>query len=96
MIEGQTLGAVPVIPEHDASAIEHDIRILQDLAQHLRRKRFENGALSTGSLKLSFKLDSNSMPVDCWQYERNDARELVEEVGLFYLPTALLLITTSL
>jgi protein SSD1 len=29
VIDGKTLGDVPVIPEHDASAIEHDIKLLQ-------------------------------------------------------------------
>jgi protein SSD1 len=83
VIEGQTLGAVAVTPEHDATDIAHDIRILESLAKKLRAERFENGALSTDSLKLSFKLDDNTgQPVDCWQYQRADANDLIEEFML--------------
>jgi protein SSD1 len=82
VIEGKPLGAVPVVPEHNASDIAHDISILEGLAKKLRAARFENGALSTESLKLAFKLDeATGLPVDCWQYERADANELIEEVN---------------
>lgn len=75
------MGAVAITPEHDAADIAHDIRILEGLAKKLRAERFENGALSTDSLKLSFKLDDNTgQPVDCWQYQRADANDLIEEV----------------
>jgi protein SSD1 len=80
VIEGKLLGGVPVTPEQDAAGIEHDIRVLQDLAKQMRARRFQNGALASESLKLSFKLDDNGMPVDCWQYERTDANEMIEEV----------------
>jgi protein SSD1 len=80
VIEGRTLGAVPVIPEHDASDIEHDIKVLHGLAKKLRQDRFDNGALSLESLKLQFKLDDDGMPVDCWQPERNDANDLIQEL----------------
>ena len=29
VIEGKTLGDVPVIPEHDAAAIAHDVKVLE-------------------------------------------------------------------
>lgn len=74
------MGGVPVIPEHDAADIEHDIRILEGLAKKLRAQRFENGTLSLDSLKLKFKLDENGLPADCGPSERSDANSLVEEV----------------
>jgi protein SSD1 len=80
VIEGKALGGVPIIPEHDVGAIEHDIKVLESLAKQLRVQRFENGTLGLDSLRLSFKLDDNGLPVDCWQYERTDANELIEEV----------------
>lgn len=90
VIEGKPLGDVVVIPEHDASAIEHDIKALNDLAKELRTRRFENGALALESPRLTFKLGADGLPIDCSQYARFDAHELVEEVCLFtFLSTAL-------
>ncbi|PCH41040.1 RNB-domain-containing protein [Wolfiporia cocos MD-104 SS10] len=71
-----------VAPEHAAADIVTDIKVLHELAQHLRQRRFENGCVRTDSMKLSFKLDDSGMPVDCWQYERADAHHLVEEFML--------------
>jgi protein SSD1 len=81
-IEGKILGDVVVAPEHDASAIQNDIKILHDISQILHEVRFKNGALSTTSLRLSFKLDTNGNPVDCGQYEQTEAHRLVEEFML--------------
>lgn len=80
VIDGKILGGVPVGPEHDASAIEHDIRILHDIAQVLRERRFKNGALSVDSPKVAFTLDESGRPIDCDQSSSNDANELVQEV----------------
>lgn len=73
------LGGVAVIPEHDASAIEHDIKVLQSLAEHMRTRRFRNGTLCLESLRLSFQLDDEGLPTDCWQYTGTDANKLVQE-----------------
>lgn len=80
VIEGQVLGGVAVAPEHDAKDIEHDIKILDDLAKKLRASRFENGTLSLESLRLEFQLDDNGLPTDCGQHVRADANDLIEEV----------------
>lgn len=82
VIEGKVLGGVVVSPEHNASDIEHDIRILDDLAKKLRAQRFENGTLCLDSLRLQFKLGDTGLPVDCWQYQRVDANDLIEEFML--------------
>ncbi|TRM67780.1 hypothetical protein BD626DRAFT_396015 [Schizophyllum amplum] len=82
VIEGRVLGDVAVVPEHNASDIEHDIRVLHDIAKQLRKQRFENGALATESLSLSFKLDETGKPVDCWQRSRVEANDLIEEFML--------------
>ncbi|RDB22631.1 Virulence protein SSD1 [Hypsizygus marmoreus] len=82
VIEGKILGGVSVAPEHSASDIEHDIRVLEDLAKKLRAQRFANGTLSLDSLRLAFKLDDNGTPVDCGQYEQTDANSLIEEFML--------------
>lgn len=80
VIEGKPLGDIAVIPEHDASAIEHDIKALNDLAKELRTRRFQNGALALESPRLTFQLGADGLPMDCSQYTRFDAHELVEEV----------------
>ena len=46
VIEGKSLGDVPVIPEHDASGISHDIKVLDDIAKQLRARRFQNGCVN--------------------------------------------------
>lgn len=81
------MGEVGVIPEHNASDIEHDIKVLHGIAKKLRQERFDNGTLSLESLHLQFKLDDNGIPVDCWQHERSDANELIEEVSPILFPT---------
>ena len=82
VIEGQTLGGVAIIPEHDAGDIAHDIKILEGLAKSIRAERFKNGTLRLDSLRLSFQLDENGLPTDCGQYIATDANELVEEFML--------------
>ena len=85
VIDGKILGGVPVAPEHEAADIAHDIKILHELASELHTQRFEQGALSLDSLRLSFKLNENGLPEDCWQRERTDANQLVEEVGYYFI-----------
>ncbi|KAI0771610.1 hypothetical protein BD413DRAFT_625073 [Trametes elegans] len=82
VIEGKSLGDVPVIPEHDAAGISHDIKVLDDIAKQLRARRFQNGCVKTHSLRLKFKLDENGLPIDCGPYERTEAHNLIEEFML--------------
>lgn len=81
---------MPVIPEHNASDVAHDIKVLHDIATQLRARRFQNGCVKTHSLRLTFKLDDNGMPIDCGQYQRSEANNLIEEVRtLIYFRLAL-------
>lgn len=82
VIEGQALGGVPVAPEQNASDVEHDVKVLYNLAKHLRERRFQNGCLGSESQRLTFKLDDDGMPTDCYSYKRTDANNLVEEFML--------------
>lgn len=79
VIDGKIL-EVPVTPEHDASAIEHDIKVLHDIAKVLRGRRLKNGSLFTDTPKLAFTLDESGRPIDCDQSGFNDASSLVQEV----------------
>lgn len=80
VIDGHNIGDVVVTSEHSASAIEHDVKILNNLAKQLRAKRFQDGAMSLSSTHLRFTLDEDGHPVDCEQTENIDANNLVEEV----------------
>ncbi|KAF8486539.1 hypothetical protein JB92DRAFT_1526181 [Gautieria morchelliformis] len=82
VIDGKGLGEVPIIPEHDASGIEGDIRSLQNLAKQIRARRFENGCLSLHSSRLYFDLGDDGLPVDCSPYDATAANFLVEEFML--------------
>jgi protein SSD1 len=82
LIDGSNVGGTVVDSDHQWSAIQSDVKLLQSLAKKLRTQRFRNGALSLESLSLSFKLDDNGLPVDCGQYERCDANYMIEEVML--------------
>ncbi|KZV75197.1 RNB-domain-containing protein [Peniophora sp. CONT] len=82
VLDGKPLGDVPVIPEHDAAGIEHDVKALNDLAKLLRERRFQNGALSLDSPRLKFTLNEAGQPVDCGSYERFEANDLIEEFML--------------
>ena len=79
VIDGKIL-EVPVAPEHDASAIEHDVKFLHDIAKVLRERRFKNGALSADIPKLAFTLDKSGRPIDCDQLVPDDATSLIQEV----------------
>lgn len=82
IIEGRGLNNVAVGGNHQAAAVEEDVRILELLAKQLRTARLENGALTLESLKLKFALDENGLPVDCGSQERVDANFLIEEFML--------------
>lgn len=81
IIDGKPLDDVTVTPEHSAADIEHDVKILDDLAKQLRERRFQGGAINAETLEWAFKLDDNGMPVDCGFDERTEANNLVEEVS---------------
>ncbi|KAH7887691.1 SSD1 protein [Phlebopus sp. FC_14] len=79
IIDGHLLNDTVVVSEHSASAIEHDVKVLHGIAKQLRAKRFQDGALSLSSTRLTFTLDENGLPRDCEQAIHNEANELVEE-----------------
>jgi len=78
------------------SEIEEDIRKLQSLAQKMRARRFQDGALKINNVKLSFKLDEEGRPVDCTAYEQREANALIEEFMLLANMTAAQVIVNGL
>ncbi|PIA17543.1 RNB-domain-containing protein [Coemansia reversa NRRL 1564] len=62
--------------------IESSIRTFYGLSKAMRKRRFDEGALSLSSVKLSFELDDSGAPVDCWPYAIKDSNRLIEEFML--------------
>ncbi|KAJ2804174.1 hypothetical protein H4R20_002610 [Coemansia guatemalensis] len=62
--------------------IESSIHTFYWLSKAMRRRRFDEGALSLSSVKLSFELDDAGAPVDCWPYPIKDSNRLIEEFML--------------
>lgn len=58
------------------------IRTLNGLAQAIRKRRFENGAVDFVSEEVKFKLDSNGKPLDVIPQENNESHQLIEEFML--------------
>ncbi len=70
------------IKEHKSKDIADDILVLHQLAQKMRARRFEGGALRIDNVKLSFRLDEDGLPTDAGIYSSYDAHRLIEEFML--------------
>ncbi|KAI8057765.1 hypothetical protein BDF22DRAFT_9046 [Syncephalis plumigaleata] len=82
-IEGNELpDDIKIDKSHSATQIAEDIRLFHKLAQGLRKQRYENGAVSIHSVKLSFDLDDQGSPIDCRVYERKESHFMIEEFML--------------
>lgn len=69
--------------EDDADgAYQEEILLLNKLAQILRNKRFENGAISFSSQEVRFKLDDKAKPIGIVVKESKEAHQLIEEFML--------------
>jgi exoribonuclease R len=66
-------------------AIKRDVLTFYNLSKHLRRKRYDNGALSIQSIKLWFALDDLGNPTKTGIYQIKDSNRLIEEVRHFQL-----------
>ncbi|ORX54610.1 RNB-domain-containing protein [Hesseltinella vesiculosa] len=83
VIDGHGLPAEAKVSDRSlVSAIEKDILALHKLSVHMRKRRFENGALSMNSIKLSFTLDDEGQPIKVWVYQLKEANRLIEEFML--------------
>lgn len=58
------------------------ILLLNDLARHFRKERFDNGAINFSSQEVRFVLDENGKPVGITIKESKDAHKLIEEFML--------------
>ncbi|MCO5566208.1 hypothetical protein L7F22_019884 [Adiantum nelumboides] len=81
VIDGNHIDASKV-NTHPVADVEADIQILHGLAQKMRNRRFENGAVRIDNIKLSFRLDENGMPTDTTTHKQKEANRLIEEFML--------------
>ncbi|CAM9097036.1 unnamed protein product [Ectocarpus fasciculatus] len=68
--------------EFTCGEVCQDVLLMNSLAKRRRAKRFESGALSLNTPKLTFKLDDNGNPADFGSYPIRDSNKLVEEFML--------------
>ncbi|KAG0239001.1 hypothetical protein BGX31_003124 [Mortierella sp. GBA43] len=67
---------------HSRVRVEKSIKTLFKISQILRQRRFDNGALSINSVKLTFDLDEQGNPLDMSVYETKESNRLIEEFML--------------
>ena len=61
---------------------KNEILTLDRLAKHLRKRRYDNGALEFDRAEVRFEIDKNGKPVSVFFKESKDANKLIEEFML--------------
>ncbi|MDE6296540.1 MAG: ribonuclease R [Muribaculaceae bacterium] len=59
-----------------------ELKVLNDLAKHLRRKRYDAGALEFDRAEVRFEIDKDGKPISVYFKESKDANKLIEEFML--------------
>jgi ribonuclease R len=77
-----TYEEVQAIIEEKSGLYADEILLLNDIAQRLRKKRFNNGAINFSSQEIRFKLDENGDPIGIVIKESKEAHQLIEEFML--------------
>lgn len=77
-----TYEEVQAIIEEKAGLYAEEVLILNDIAQRLRKKRFNHGAINFSSQEVRFKLNEKGDPVGIMVKESKEAHQLIEEFML--------------
>lgn len=77
-----TYEEVQEIIEQEDGLYRDDILLLNSIAQRLRKKRFDAGAINFSSQEVRFKLDEKGKPVGIMIKESKEAHQLIEEFML--------------
>jgi ribonuclease R len=77
-----TYEEVQAIIEEKAGLYAEEVLILNDIAQRLRKKRFNHGAINFSSQEVRFKLNDDGDPVGIMVKESKEAHQLIEEFML--------------
>lgn len=68
--------------EGRSDVLKNEILTLHALAQIMRKKRMQNGAIQFESNEIRFKLDENGKPIEVYFKESNESHQLIEEFML--------------
>ncbi|MBI2046146.1 MAG: ribonuclease R [Parcubacteria group bacterium] len=63
----------------DGSALSSALEMVRDIARHLRKKRFEKGAIDFDSTEVRFELDQEGKPIAIHTKPRLETNKLIEE-----------------
>jgi len=77
-----TYEEVQAIIETKDGLYKDEILLLNDLAQRMRKKRFNKGAINFSSTEVRFKLDEKGNPVGIMIKESKESHQLIEEFML--------------
>jgi ribonuclease R len=77
-----TYEEVQEIIEKGEGHLADEVMLLNNIAQRLRKKRFESGAINFSSQEVRFKLDESGKPVGIVVKESKEAHQLIEEFML--------------
>jgi ribonuclease R len=73
---------VQAIIEEKTGLYSEEILLLNDLAQRMRKKRFNKGAINFSSTEVRFKLDEKGDPIGIMIKESKESHQLIEEFML--------------
>jgi len=77
-----TYEEVQEIIEKETGPYADEILLLNNIAQRLRKKRFDAGAINFSSTEVRFKLDEKGKPIGIVVKESKEAHQLIEEFML--------------
>jgi len=77
-----TYEEVQEIIEKEDGLYRDEILLLNNIAQRLRKKRFDSGAINFSSTEVRFKLDEKGKPIGIVVKESKEAHQLIEEFML--------------
>ncbi|MGZ5286089.1 MAG: ribonuclease R [Flavisolibacter sp.] len=77
-----TYEEVQEIIEKEDGLYMDEILLLNNIAQRLRKKRFDSGAINFSSTEVRFKLDEKGKPIGIMVKESKEAHQLIEEFML--------------
>lgn len=77
-----TYEEVQEIIEKQTGPFQDEVLLLNSIAQRLRKKRFQNGAINFSSQEVRFKLDETGKPIGVVVKESFEAHQLIEEFML--------------
>ena len=77
-----TYEEVQEIIEKEDGVYRDEILLLNNIAQRLRKKRFDNGAINFSSTEVRFKLDEKGKPIGIIVKESKESHQLIEEFML--------------